>query len=222
MRKTKFQNNRYYHIFNRGVDKREIFSDRYDYVRFLESLKLFNRVETIGSIYEFNYQPKRNKETGPPIGGPVSIETDALVEIVVYALLPNHFHLLLEQKKENGISEFMKKLGGGYTGFYNKKHKRSGSLFQGSFKSVYIDSESYLNYLSAYINANPQIHGIEIADKYNWSSYQNYLNIKNEALCNKEIILKDFIDIQKYKEYVNEVIKNASEIKSDKKKYLIE
>jgi len=221
MRKTKFKNGEYFHIYNRGTDKREIFSDRYDYIRFLESLNLFNGIESIGSIYELAFRKKRDVEAEPPIGGSASNSENHLVEIVAYSLLPNHFHLLLKQVQENGISEFMHRIGG-YTLFYNKKYKRSGALFQGPFQSVYIDSESYLNYISAYINGNPEIHKIKKAEEYIWSSYQDYLGNRNGVLANKSIILKDFSSTNEYRKYVEEVIKNSSEIKEAKKQYLLE
>ena len=221
MRKIKFKTGEYYHVYNRGVDKREIFSDKYDYIRFLESLNLFNSVEAIGSIYELGFREKRIEEAEPPIGGSASNKTSPLVEIVSYSLLPNHFHLLLKQKEENGISEFMHRIGG-YTLFYNKKYKRSGSLFQGPFQLVYIDSESYLNYISAYIHGNAEIHKIENAENYIWSSYQDYLGKREGVLCNKKTILDEFDSIQEYREYVDEVIKDSSQIKEDKKKYVLE
>ena len=222
MRKTKFENDEYYHIYNRGVDKREIFSDRNDYIMLLESLNFFNDIETIGSIYELSFAKKKddkNLGAGIPIGSPAP--KSPLVEIIAYSLLPNHFHLLLKQNVENGISKFMHKIGG-YTLFYNKKRKRSGALFQGSFCSVHIDSEHYRDYISGYINGNSEIHKIEKADEYTWSSYKDYLGKRNGELSKKQIILENFDTAEEYKAFVDEVIKNASNIKEDKKLYLLE
>jgi len=77
-----------------------------------------------------------------------------LVEIIVYCLNPNHYHIILRQVSEGGVSKFMLKLSSGYSSYFNKKNKRSGSLFQGRFKAVHIDSNEYLLYLSAYVNKN--------------------------------------------------------------------
>ena len=74
--------------------------------------------------------------------------SEKLVNITCYCLNPNHYHFILEQLVEGGISEFMKRLGGGYSNHYNKKYKRSGALFQGKFKSVYIESNKQLTFLS--------------------------------------------------------------------------
>jgi len=220
MRKIKFETGEYYHIYNRGVDKREIFSDKYDYIRFLESLKEFNDIEPVYSLYLKNMKDAHFR-------GPASKSLEAgplknpLVEIIAYSLLPNHFHLLLKQKVENGISKFMHKIGG-YTLFYNKKRKRSGALFQGPFRSVHIDSEHYRDYISGYINGNPEIHKIKTADQYIWSSYQDYLGKRDGTLSRKESILNNFSSVAEYKEYVDEVIKNSKEIKEDRKKYILE
>jgi len=142
MRKTVFQNGNYYHLYNRGVDKRELFCDEKDYVRFLRSMKEFNQVEPIGSLYlrDYNYKAV-SKGVGHPIGCPTP--KSALVELICYCLNPNHYHLLLKQIVEDGISEFMKRLGG-YTSYFNKKNKRSGSLFEGSHKAVAIKTDEQL------------------------------------------------------------------------------
>ena len=113
-----------YHIFNRGVDKRSIFSDKLDYYRFYNSLILFNTVKQSGSIFELRWKNGWIREQSP------------LVDINAYCLLNNHYHLLLTQVVDGGISEFMKRLGGGYTSYFNERNKRSGSLFQGKYKRV--------------------------------------------------------------------------------------
>jgi len=125
---SKFANGEFYHIFNRGVDKRNIFSEEYDIYRFLKSMELFNSTEPIGSIYEKTFT---DKKFGRPTSK--SDKSDKLVEFVCFCLNPNHYHVILEQITEGGISELMKRLGGGYTKYFNEKYKRTGSLFQGRF-----------------------------------------------------------------------------------------
>jgi putative transposase len=88
---------------------------------------------------------------------------ERLVDVVAYCINSNHFHLLLRENKENGIATFMKKICTGYAMYFNKKNERSGILFQGRFKSVHVDSNDLLLYVSAYINCNSEIHGIEKA-----------------------------------------------------------
>ena len=215
MRKIKFANNEYYHIYNRGVDKRDVFCDERDFFRFLESMREFNSEKTIGSLYELNY--RRRKETKFPIGNLVS----GLVEIVCYCLNSSHYHFLLKQLVDNGIEKFMHKLGIGYTKFFNKKYNRSGSLFQGTFKAIHIDSNEYLLWLSGYINGNIEIHEIDKAKKHKWCSYSDYLGKRKGTLCKKEIILSQFKNLEEYENFVNMTIKESKKRK-DLEKYFIE
>ena len=148
-----------YHIFNRGVDKRTIFETKNDYLRFYQSLYLFNSIEPI--ITFKHSQSKFTKRT-------------PLVEIEAYSLLPNHFHLLLIQRAENGISEFMKRIAGGYTSYFNERNKRSGVLFQGRFKRVLIDNDAQYRYVFAYVNENHSVHNIKRPDEIIYSSSLHY------------------------------------------------
>ncbi|MEA3463675.1 MAG: transposase [Patescibacteria group bacterium] len=212
MRKIKFQNNYYYHIYNRGVDKRDVFMDEKDFVRFIRSIREFNTINPIGSLYQ------KEKHSGST----ASEAVEPLVEIITYCLNPNHYHLILKQLTENGISEFIRRLSGGYTWYFNFKNNRSGTLFQGKFKSIHINTDSYLLWLSGYINGNPEIHKIAKAENYKWSSYPDYLGKRDGTLCNKNIILKDFKNIQEYKNLVNIIIRESRQRKDDIKKYLLE
>lgn len=178
MRKDPLVVEEHYHIYNRGTDKKSIFQDKIDLERFFQSLIEFNSSEPIGSIY-LNAMPS-NQLRRP---------TSQLVEIVAYCLNPNHYHLLLKQLTDNGISEFMKRLGGGYTRYFNDRHKRTGSLFQGRFKSNLVDSNEYLLHLSAYINLNNRTYGNKQLTK---SSWQEYTNKNDKGICRKKIILEQF------------------------------
>jgi putative transposase len=116
----------------------------------------------------------------------------------------------------------MKRLGGGYTKYFNYKNERNGALFQGKFKSIHIKSENHLLYLSAYINGNPEIHKISNAENWIWSSYQDYLGNRNGILCNKEIILNQLKSIKDYRDYVKMVINESAKLKDEIKEYLLE
>src|SRR3989344_7025083 len=124
----------YYHVYNRGVDKRSIVKDAKDTERFMKSIEFFNTLEPVLSLRDV-VSTKNDKNTKP---------REPLVEIICYKLNPNHYHFLLKEIHEGGISEFMKRLGGGYTWYFNNRHKRSGALFQGRFKSVHIKSNEQL------------------------------------------------------------------------------
>lgn len=208
MRKVELAVGEIYHVFNRGVDKRIIFSDQKDLDRFFQSMLAFNSVNPIGSLYEQSFEKNKAKEP--------------LVYFVAYNLLPNHFHFILEQVAEKGISQFMKRLLGGYTWYFNNRHKRSGSLFQGAFKSVHIDSNEYLLHASVYVNLNDQISqlGGSVA-KLGKSSMNEYLNIFSEKnsqnICQKKnIILEQFKNSEEYNEFAVDSLK---EIRLSKEKY---
>ncbi len=214
MRKIQFINNEYYHIYNRGVDKRKIFIDETDYQKFLRNLRDFNNK----SYYE---ERARALEEKKELGSFLK-EFDEIVEVITYSLIPNHFHLILRQLVDNGISNFMHKLGTSFTNYFNKKYDRSGSLFQGAYKIIQVKNNNYLLWLSAYINGNIEIHQIEKAKLYKWSSLKNFLGKEqNEILGNIDIILSQFRDYQDYKIFVNQVIKE-SKTKKEMEKYLLE
>src|SRR3989344_4042546 len=153
MRKQALVTGEYYHIYNRGVDKRDIFTNKRDIERFIESMREFNQTEIIVSLANL-----RKTQIGPKALS--ERERDPLVLIVVYCLNPNHFHFILKQLVDGGISKFMQKLQGGYTSYFNVKNERTGSLFQGTFKSHLISSENYFNKIIGYTNKNYQIHDI--------------------------------------------------------------
>jgi putative transposase len=221
MRKTKFVNGEYYHVYNRGVDKRNVFLDRKDFIRFLKSIREFNRIDPIGSLYEKDYQEKQKSSFQLETG--FHSKPKSIVEFICYCLNPNHYHFLLKQLEDRGIEKFMHKLGLGYTKYFNKKYSRSGALFQGRFKTIHIDSNEYLLWLSAYINANPKIHSAEEnIEKYSWSSCHDYLGLRNGTLCNKGMILNQFDrDKYRYKDFIEKCIHEIKERK-ELQKYLME
>jgi len=218
-RKKEFANGELFHLFNRGVDKRIIFVDSYDIRRFFKSMIEFNVVSPIGSLYENSFRQ---------LGGETAKSEDRLVNIIAYCLNPNHFHFILEQLTTGGISEFMKRLSGGYAWYFNNKYKRSGSLFQGAFKDVHIDSNEYLLHVSAYVNLNDRVHrlGGETAKLVNsMSSWEEYINKKVKGVCGKEIILGQFRNTTEYKEFalssLKSIVKRKEELK-DFDKFLLE
>lgn len=198
MRKTKFVVGEYYHIYNRGTDKRNVFTDEKDLLRFWESLFDFNQTEPIGSMYEYSFEKK--------ISG-VNKKIKPLVQFVAYCLNPNHYHFLITPLQDRGVEKFMQRLGNGYTKYFNNRHKRDGVLFQGKFKSKHIDSNEYLLHLSVYINGNAQLgHPMS---KLSISSLAEFLDKRSEKkLCNTDIILGQFRDIKEYKDFVVTTLKD--------------
>jgi putative transposase len=146
-RRVKLEIGEFYHVYNRGVEKRIIFKNSADYKRFLVLLYIANSTKSlhikdfrsINSIEEI-YAKDRGEQ---------------LVAIGAYCLMPNHFHLLLTPLVESGVSKFMLKLQTGYSMYFNKKNNRVGSLFQGTFKSQHINKNRYLMHIYSYIHLNP-------------------------------------------------------------------
>lgn len=200
MRTTTFADGEFYHVYNRGTDKRDIFSDENDYARFFESMVEFNTLKPIGSIYEHSFQKKNQmvrREASLPIGSLASSE-ERLVSIVAYCLNTNHYHFILQQKSEKGVEKFMQRLGTGYTKYFNNKYERTGSLFQGTFKAIHIDSNPYLLHVSAYVNLNNRVHQLgSLASKSSWVEYTQSGTV---GICKKDDILGQF---RKPEEYVD-------------------
>lgn len=216
MKRIILANNEYYHIYNRGVDKRKVFLNKNDYIRFLHNL------------YEFNDEkraPEYIRISNHDVGGSTSHidineHREQLVDIICFCLMPNHYHLVLKQLIDDGISKFMQKLNTGYTMAFNIKNKRSGALFQGRFKAVHIENENYLTHLSRYIHLNPveliepnwKKYGIknwktvnDFLEKYRWSSYPDYIGKQNfPSITNRELLLDIFGNKKRYKNFVKE------------------
>ena len=180
-----------YHLYNRGTEKRKIFLAKNDYERFTSLLYFSNGTRPV-RIDNMRQQGLTLLEAMENTG-----RGDPLVGIAAYCLMPNHFHLLVRETKEGGISRFMQKLTTAYTMYFNTRHERTGALFGGTFKSRHADEDRYLKYLLSYIHLNP-IKLLEpdwketgIADKkkaesfldaYDYSSYQDYTGIERPHL----------------------------------------
>lgn len=206
MKRNKFGDGNFYHVYNRGTDKRNVFIDKEDFERFLESVRLFNTSEPLGGLYALSLLGRSHVKQNPR--RPTSSEK--LVNIVCYCLNPNHFHLILEQLTEGGVSEFMKRLGG-YTKYFNHKYKRSGVLFQGKFKSVHIDSNEYLLHASVYVNLNNQVH--QLKQKEFLSSWIEYTTPSAVGLCSSDIIVGQFHDREEYKRFAQDSLNDILERK---------
>jgi len=213
-----------YHIYNRGVEKRSIFEDDSDRWRFLQGLYLFNDKRLSHRVL-FNFKRsdkplniKTLKEKVPPE------DKEPLLKIMVDCFIPNHFHLIIEEIVEDGLSKFMQKHGIGYTNYFNKKYDRVGSLFQGGYKSVRVENERYLKYLLVYINvlnpaelieSNYKEEGIKDIDKvmkfaadYEWSTHKEYLETRDSFIIDKGILKNAFASPEEYKDFVEMVLRS--------------
>ena len=211
IRTIQFTNDEYYHVFNRGVDKRIIFNTQEQQAYFLSRLQLLNSTDSRKYITN-----KRSRFKNKDILG----EGEDLVSIVAYCLLPNHFHLLLKQNVDNGISQFMQRLGTAYTMFFNQQENRSGGLFQGKFKAAHLSGEFALPVLSAYINLNYAHHKIDTNVNLVRSSLYDYITDAGKActngICNQDEISNIISETGGLSEY-KVFIKNASKSFADNK-----
>lgn len=145
-RKITFAPDEYYHVYNRGTDRRKIFLDKADHERFISLLYLANSGIPLHRSDHKTHDLEQifliRRET-------------TLVDIGAYCLMPNHFHLLVREHSEGGLSIFMQKLLTGYTMYFNKRHERRGGLFEGPFRAEHVSRDEHLKYLFAYIHLNP-------------------------------------------------------------------
>lgn len=180
-RKIIISENEYYHIYNRGVEKREIFIDDEDKERFV---RLLFSANSSTSVHLSNNKKLSLAEI--PRG-------ETIVAVGAWCLMSNHFHLLLKEVKKDGISTFMKKLLTGYSMYFNKKYNRKGTLFEGPFNAKHLNTDNYLKYQYAYIHLNPvsmidsgwkqkkinnRKKAKEFLSTYHFSSFFDYLGNK--------------------------------------------
>lgn len=196
----------YYHIYNRGVEKRRIFFDRGDYNTFLHYLSLY--MTPIDELHKEKPLLRLNI---------VKNNLSDEIDIVAYCLMPNHFHLLVKQKSKDGITRLMRQITTGYSMYFNKRYNRQGHLFQGRFKAALVENEEHLLHLSRYIHLNPQDRGVSLSE-FEWSSYLNYLGNKNEQWVNTKLILDYFTKSNyqgTYKQFVEEYKGTEPKLASD-------
>lgn len=167
-----YQENSYYHLYNRGVAKLPIFVDGEDYKTFLGYLKLYLMIRPNLQGETLQVSPSKQLK---------NFYND--LKLIAYCLMPNHFHLLVYQNSATAINRFIQALGTKYSMYFNRKYKRVGTIYQGVYKAVSITSEMQLVYLSKYIHRNPKDllpAGSHLAD-YKYSSYGNYLGLFNQS-----------------------------------------
>jgi len=204
MRRIGFTEGEYYHIFNRGNNKQRIFSEERDWLRFLFLVMYLQSPVSFSNpgrqvTYFVKHQMFNTKSTDE------SILKNRFVELVSFALMPNHFHLMVRELKQGGISQYMQKVLNAYTKYFNAKNEMSGHVFQGPFKAVHIERNEQLLYLSAYIHHNPK--GMPRWRKkpqdFPWSSYKDYVtNNRWGDFLTRDIILNQFASVQEYEEFV--------------------
>jgi putative transposase len=222
LRKDPFITGQYYHLYNRGIDKRIIFKLKRDYERFMILLYLSNSNQSFRLDDILNKQNKTFEEV-------LKINKDEpLVSIGAWCLMTNHFHILVRQEVDGGITKFMKKLGTGYSMFFNIKYQRKGSLFGGLFKSKLIgNDDNYTRQLFAYIHLNPleiefpkweedvnksSLEMKNFLNSYRYSSYKDYIG---EDRVESNLLRKDnfpdyFTSKKGFKDFVENYFLNKN------------
>ncbi len=214
MRRAEFGSGECYHVYNRGVEKREVFTTPADYARFLYHLVACNnRRPLLNSQYYYR--------------GLTSIERvvtergrEPLVDLLCFCFMPNHFHLLLRQRIDEGIPLFMQKVGTAYTMYFNAKYQRSGGLFQGTYKSIHVASDQYLLPVSRYVHLNPldllqpgwkecglrSPHRAQtFVREYRWSSYADFCgDLRYPSALNQRHLRETFGPPKAYRAYVED------------------
>ena len=201
----------FYHVLNRGVDKRVTFSDPPDYLRFIQNLHIYNNVEN--APHNVWSTSARMKEQA----------TEKLVTIHAYCLMPNHYHLLLSPLVDDGISLFMKKVNMGYTKYFNERNERTGALWQGKYKNILIEQDSHFVYIPYYIHLNPldismpqwrkgkvldSTKAFKHLETYKWSSHRFFLNPEKieSSIIQNTFFEKEFKQQSKYLNEIKNII----------------
>lgn len=208
-RQHNFSVGEYYHLYNRGVEKRNIFTDKNDWARFYKLLYLAN------STIPFRFTDLKDQTIDTIDRG------DPIVAIGAYVLMPNHFHILVKEVNQSGLSTFMEKLATSYSMYFNKKYERVGPLFQGRFKSEHVNRDEYLEYLFAYIHFNPikliepkwkevgiknKNRALKFVEQYYYSSYEDYCNTERREgkILTKDEFPKYFSETHDFKTYIHD------------------
>jgi putative transposase len=190
-----------YHVFNRGIDRRPTFTNKKEYERALDAVKFYSSSQPPVSFSKFlRLDDYKQSEIANLLA-----ESKKIVQVFSFCFMPNHFHFLLRQREENGISIFMSNFQNSHTKYYNTKHDRIGSLFLDQFKAVRIETDEQLVHVSRYIHLNPYtgyvVKSLAELEKYPWSSLPLYL-FEKESFIEKKTILSFFKNINAYKTFI--------------------
>ena len=220
MKREKITIGSFAHVYNRGNRKQSIVRDQKDKWHFLEILYYFN--DEFMAINPFRNLHRLRLDLNTSFNRPLDWpERKPLVKIIAFSLLENHFHLLLEEIKEGGVTKFMRRLGTGMASYFNAKYQEVGSLFQVSYRVKIIDEEIYFKYLSVYIQVKNVFEmypgglkgAIEDFDKayewaiqYSYCSLADYAGKRNSPLIDKDVLGELFSRPEEYKEFAKQCL----------------
>lgn len=212
IRKLSFVNEYVYHIYNRGVERRRIYTSDWEYKRFLMLLDYYRFK---GKLLSFSEYLKLPNEIRQLQYHQTALRNQPAIEIIAFCLLPNHFHLIIKQKADFGIVRSLSNISNSYAKYFNIKHKRVGPLFQGPFKAVLVETDEQLLHLSRYVHINPVISSLvklpELG-KYFWSSLPTYLGHASLPFISSQTVLSHFRSTEQYRKFLYDHIAYAKEL----------
>ena len=212
-RKDILANNEYYHIYNRSIAKYIIFNNAQEYSRMLE---LINILLFKNFNYQYSQFKKFSQNNQKEIIDKLKIQNDTLVDIICYCVMPTHFHLLLKQNVDHGITKYIGKLSNSYSKYFNTIHQRSGPLWASRFKNIRVEDDKQLLHLTRYIHLNPASAGlVNNAQDWKYSTYGEFLGKSQNKICKfKDIIDMDYIEYKKFVDDRKNYQQQLSQIKN--------
>lgn len=202
-RKTPLINNEVYHILNRGISFQPTFSNKREYQRAVQTIFYYQNIQPPLKYSRFL---SLSNEKRFEILKRLKKQRKFLVEVIAYCLMTNHFHLLLRQVEDSGISKFVSNFTNSHTRYSNTRNERKGPLFQGKFRAVRIESDEQLLHVSRYIHLNPYssyvIRSLKELEDYPYSSFPEYIGKSKNKLCDKDVVLDQFDNSESYKKFV--------------------
>lgn len=203
----------FYHLLNRGVEKRDIVLDDSDRLRFVHDLFIFNDVDIVDPNHRLRDFHQSASQRRP------------LISLHAFCLMNNHYHLLVSELVDGGVSEFMRKLNMGYAKYFNERHERSGSLWQGKYRKKLISRDAHFLYIPHYIHLNPLdfnfkewrdgtvrhvTKALDYLETYRWSSYRDYIGLPNfPSLLDMDPLTEALGSVKRQKRTVAEIISDA-------------
>ena len=237
-----FENNQPYHVLSRGIERRTIFTDETDYCRFIFLFYACNFGSPASNLWKKDIikAGRAILEGDLPPAKFIQNEHPQLVDISALTLIPNHYHSILEQKVEKGITLFMQKVNGAYSKYFNIKKERQGKLFQGAFKAILINSENYLLRVLRYVHLNVLDliqqdwreggikdikKSLKLLSEYPWSTNPDYFGVRNSKIITSEELYSNFFknfDKEGIEEYKAFLLNWPNEDLTNEKSFLLD
>ncbi len=201
-RKLVFATEETYHVYNRGVERRTVFTKKREYQRTIDLVRYYRFASLPMRYSQLLSLPTPAQEA---VWQRIRKENNFEVVIIAYCLMPNHFHIVLRQFIEGGITRFMSNLSNSYTKYFNTKYRRVGSLFQGPFQAVHVETDEQLLHLTRYVHLNPVasfLLKVDDLESYPWSSFSEYLGKNQSDICNTSWMKSHFSKTEQYRKFV--------------------